>query len=165
MIRNFFKFILKFLHGFIHSIIKHVEVMYGQFDPVINGPVWIYSCRQLNALSEFRKKRVKSNLAKHDFFCFVWCLFVFNIFDNIYIMWMDDFDYYNRRMPEHFYHKIFPERFWPQSDLIMTSIMLCSLFVYYNLWQGEWLDDRYNMYFIRNKTGKQTLIVNDQGII
>lgn len=165
MISKFFSFILGIFLGFFSPIIKHVKVLYGQFDPILDGPTSIKSRRQLNQLADYRKERVEADRVKHDFFFNIWGLFVFNILDNIYVLWMDDFDYYNRRMSELLYHKMYPERFWPQSDLIMFSIVLYSLVVYYNLWRGDWLDDRYNMYFIGLGTDKVKLIVNNRGMI
>lgn len=145
-------------------IINHVKVLYGQFDPVLNVPKDV---QNLDQLPEFRKQRVEADKSKHSFFLFSFGIFVFNIVDSIYIMAIDDFDYNNYRMQELFYHKMYPENFWSQSDLIVFSIILCSLVVYYNLWRGDWLNDRFNMYLFDSKSKEnklnRMLIVNNKG--
>ena len=141
-------------------IINHVKVLYGQFDPVLDVPPSIDSSK-LDQLGAYRKARKASDeRLNHRFFLFSFGLFVFNMVDSVYVLALEDFDYFNRRIPELFYHKMYPELFWPQSDLIMFSIALCSLVVYYNLWRGQWLDDRFCMYFVHDGPNDHKLIIN-----
>lgn len=164
---RYFSILTEVFQIIFKPIINHVKVLYGHFDPVIDVPS---EMQRLDQLPDHRKQKIESDKQKHRFFLFSFSIFVFNILDSIVVMAADDFDYYNFRMQELFYHKIFPENFWSQSDLIFFSIAICSLVVYFNLWKGEWLDDRFNMYLIgidegstENKT--KTLIVNNKGSI
>lgn len=163
---KYFSILTKILFAIFKPVINHVKVLYAHFDPVLDAPVEV---QRLDQLPEYRKQRIEKDKAKHRFFLFPFGIFVFNILDSLFVMAADDFDYYHFRMQELFYHKMYPERFWPQSDLIVFSIILCSLAVYYNLWQGEWLDDRFNMYFLgidgSTETRAKELIVNNKGLI
>ena len=144
-------------------ILLHLQVLLYQFDPVLDAPKGISSATNL---SLYRAHRAKiDEETKHRFFLFPIGVLIFNLFDTMYVLSTHDFQYDNRGMPELFYHQVFPKQFWPQSDLIMVSIITCSLLVYYNLWQTKWLDDRYCMYSLNaSRLGTHKLIVNGKGL-
>src|SRR5699024_4196576 len=114
--------------------------------------------------SEYRKIRIESANSTHKYFILPILLMVCWIVDSALVLAREHFDYANNSLPDLLTHKIYPEKFWKESDIIATTIILFDLIIYIKLTLNPWIEDRYFMYFIgKPNCANFQLFVNNQG--
>jgi hypothetical protein len=124
--------------------VVHIRACLNAFDPLIIAPS---SVKSQSDLEQYRKSWSPSENAKY--FLLPCLLYVIYFVDSGWVLYKYDFQFTSDGMPELFNHKLFPALFWEQTDVICVAAIACCVIVFYNLWRGAWLENRYCMYLVK----------------
>ena len=159
--------IFNVISKFVHYFITWTELSLYSFDPIYDAPKYIDSSNYRRELPAYRRERFVNAEAKiHKYMSIHVWLVVIILGDMVRIWSKYNFDFAHERMPELLTHKMYPEAYWNQGDMIILCANLGVLFTGLSCSLREWLDDKYCMYFVQSpdKRGR-ILIVNGKGIV